>query len=633
MVKYKAIMIRFIQITLLILYIFGGINTPVSANVSDKNNNLLNVRITLQRQDYTLNLNERLILKGNIIDALGRPVTNKNIAFEIDHQYVGQAKSDENGDFEWTSAKNSIAGNYVVTVYSKETRILDATSSNVPLTVLPAQIWVQTVPTIPGVTFELNGEQFTTDEGGFASTLVYEAGEYRLDVLVDSYSNPYQRINFDRWLEEEFEPYREISVPANGIIQAGFEVYQLVGQSFIDPNGDLFDTQRIESFSIRSDQGDYFTFKDGSPRWIPAIRVTRRITGLEETRVLYSLLDVTIDGTNVVNKSQQRFYCSPNGNWTISLLLYSLKISAADAISGKPIGESVNVEYPDGKIKNYLLDQNGSLELDLLARGTYYIEMVGTNGLNYNSPVALSRNQDVNLKIISYMDLAIVGIVGLVVAVGLLLYGRPWLVIPEHKKKQLIERRIPQPVSRIAERLNQLKERKPGIAKPGGQVREPKADVPRTYKRLQAPRVILTQSIPQAKTPAIPLHYKDLIRLPNENFVSIVGCSREDFTEMLKVLNARTNKVGRPTKLSAEDQLLATIFVQKAIWNKTELAKFYKISELTLDRYKTKVEIALKESKRHYLLTLTISNDLESYYYRLKNQKKHDQRKKATYEK
>ena len=87
-------------------------------------------------------------------------------------------------------------------------------------------------------------------------------------------------MEFSRWLGETFQPTRQIHLPAeNSVVQVGLDVYELVGQKFVAPDGSAVNPQRISQFSIRSLQGDAFTFHDGQPRRIPASRVTRRRGG------------------------------------------------------------------------------------------------------------------------------------------------------------------------------------------------------------------------------------------------------------------------------------------------------------------------------------------------------------------
>ncbi len=289
-------------------------------------------------------------------------------------------------------------------------------------------VQVQTVPPIPGVTFQIDGKRFVSGEDGFANIQIGQPGRYRLYALIDRYHNPFQRIEFGRWVTESFKPFQDIQVPTNKVIQIGLNVYYLTGQSFVDLNGSPVNPQRIKEFSIRSTQGDLFTFHDVQPHWIPASRVARRVSGLEEVKLLYSVLDVMVDGSNAVNQSQQRFYAQPNEVWPISLILYSLRVHARDALFGFAVGESVKVEFPDGRIENYPFDQAGTAEIHSLVRGNYYVDLVGAHGLSSHLPVALSRQQEVNTRVLTYLDILIIGMFGALIMLGLLLYGRPSLL-------------------------------------------------------------------------------------------------------------------------------------------------------------------------------------------------------------
>ncbi len=59
-----------------------------------------------------------------------------------------------------------------------------------------------------------------------------------------------------------------------------------------------------------------------------------------------------------------------------------------------------------------------------LARGAYSFRILGVNGLSTRAPVALSKDQTVVAKVISYLDLAVVGLAGVLLAVGLFAVGR-----------------------------------------------------------------------------------------------------------------------------------------------------------------------------------------------------------------
>ena len=301
-----------------------------------------------------------------------------------------------------------------------------APQGNPPAPKGPQVAKLQTVPATPGVTFQIAGQQFVTGADGSAVIIVPTPGTYDLQVITETYHDPYRRVEFSRWLSQSAQPTRQIHLPTQDpVIQVGLDVYMLVGQKFVDLDGKPVDLQRISSFSIRSLQGDAFTFHDGQPRWIPASRVTRRrLGGLEVVPLLYTITSVTVDGSNVVNKAQQQFHAEPNGTWTITLLFYSMQVHARDALFGFPVGTGLKLELPNGRVQTYPLDSGGTGQAVALARGQYYFQITGARGFSPRAPVSLSRNQDLNARVITYLDLGTVFGAGVLVAVGLLVYGK-----------------------------------------------------------------------------------------------------------------------------------------------------------------------------------------------------------------
>ena len=74
------------------------------------------------------------------------------------------------------------------------------------------------------------------------------------------------------------------------------------------------------------------------------------------------------------------------------------------------------------------MDENSEVFIDSLARGEYTIQAKGVGGIAPETPVSLSRDQDVVLKVLSTFDMAVGVGLGAIIALGLLLYGRPELV-------------------------------------------------------------------------------------------------------------------------------------------------------------------------------------------------------------
>jgi hypothetical protein len=537
--------------------LLGGFTTPASAGAKP------HPVITLTEMG-DVKLGDPFTLAGTIKDHLGRPVKNKSIQFLLDGEYLGQARTDENGLFQRKFTNALDAGTYTITAASSATHLLDLAVASTSLKILPAEVRIQTVPAVSGVPFQINGTRYISDKDGLAIAKLNTPGLYRLEVLVDQYRNPTKRIEFARWLEESYEPFQEIKVPTDDVIQVGLDIYHQVGQSFLDLDGSPVDPKRISEFTIRSAQGDMFVLHDGQQRWIPASRVARRVTGLEETKLLYSVLSVTVDGSNVVNQSQQRFYTYPRENWPISLLLYSLRISAKDGLFGSPVGKSVNVEFPDGRVLNYPLDQTGMVEIPSLARGNYYIELVGANGLSNRTPVALSRNQDISTKVVTYLDLTIAGALGAFIALGLLLYGRPSL-LRKNNRQAAKEKEWALVPEALLENTGQLVD----------------------YRHLR---------------------YETVKMFDDDDFKKSTGVDRDIFEKMLALYQKSLHRAGKQPKLSGADQILLTLLCLREHRAEFEIGQIYGVSETTVRRTIKKVKNAMMKSVE---FDLSVSNGLQ----------------------
>ena len=412
---------------LLVLGLLAGSSLPTMVTAA--------ARIAKYPTSFTLSpitsveLGQPFILSGYLTASGGSPVPNKDISVMLDGSKLGQTRTNASGAFQRKFTDLINAGTHTITVSDDITRYYYGTTASTSLVVTPADVRIQTIPATPGLAFEINGQTIVSGADGVADIKIGYAGKYEVTARVDKYSNPDQRLEFSRWVDNTFQPFTFIQVPSNQTIEVGLNVYEQVGENFVDLNGSPVDTARVSQFTIRSAQGDTFVLKDGTPQWIPASRIARRQAGLEATPLQYSVINVTVDGSNVVNASQQRFFAQPNGTWQISLILYSLTIHATDGLFGSTVGKSINLVYPDGKILNYPYDLSGTVTINNLARGNYSVQVIGAKGLKQVIPVALSRSQTVEVKIPTSIDLIILFGLGLLMVLGLLVFGRRQLVM------------------------------------------------------------------------------------------------------------------------------------------------------------------------------------------------------------
>jgi hypothetical protein len=200
-----------------------------------------------------------------------------------------------------------------------------------------------------------------------------------------------------------------------------------VSQTFVDLSNNPVDMSRIETLTLQGTDGSKFTFDDGTVRWLRGGRIARRQTGLEATQIMYSVESVIINGSNTVNRYQQRFFVEPNSVWPIQLLLYHATFTAADALFGFPIGTGINVKYPDGHVEYMAFGKDHEVKIGPVPRGEYKVQVIGASGMAPETPLALSRNQVLDLKVLSTLNMGLGGGLGFFFVFGLLLYGRPYL--------------------------------------------------------------------------------------------------------------------------------------------------------------------------------------------------------------
>jgi len=372
---------------------------------------------------------------------VGQPIPNQPIFILVDGIRKAEGKTDSRGIASITLKFKFPAGTYhVQAIYPGIISIgLPRATAEAGMIIEPARTAIYTVPPVPNASFKLNNKIYTADENGVADIVINSSGVYTLellpitpDILPDN-----TRLEFARWNDNVFTANRVVYFPRDRRLEVGFTVSYQVDQELYDTTGAVVDPARVSSMTVRG-VGNTFTFDGAGPHWLPANRLTRRIgERLQSEPILYYFREITIDGANVVNKGEQRFSILPNDVWPVQVLLYSAHFSARDAMFGFPIGKGIELTYPDGRKEEFLFDRGSAdVIIPALARGSYSARIIGAGGSAPPTSVHLSRNQDVELLMLSYLDIALIAGIPLLVALGFFFLGRPyWLRVLRHPSK------------------------------------------------------------------------------------------------------------------------------------------------------------------------------------------------------
>jgi hypothetical protein len=165
--------------------------------------------------------------------------------------------------------------------------------------------------------------------------------------------------------------------------------------------------------------------------------------GFEARDTDYKFTKVMMAGSNVVHEAQQQFFPSRDQTPVVKLLLYSATFSARDLIFGGTIGSGIDLEYPDGHVRHMEFQKGHTVRIDDLPRGHYNVT---ANALAFrvSQSMTLSKDQNVDFRVITYYDAVVVAVfLGVIVALLLVVGHRM-----RRRARGVTEEPTPVPVER-----------------------------------------------------------------------------------------------------------------------------------------------------------------------------------------
>jgi hypothetical protein len=273
----------------------------------------------------------------------------------------------------------------------------------------------RTVPTVAGVRIRSRGQIVRTDRTGLVTLTVRRTGPGYRDIEVPKVLATQLPSGRQARFAGLFESGRTL----------GISIHTRTRLRFLDPAGERVPTRRITSALLASDNGARIRVKGGVTPMLQASRVLLTSAGVRSRPIEYAVERVEIDGANVVNRAQRRFFPLRTARVRVPLLLYSARFVATDALFGGRGGRAVLLRYPSGRIVRIPL-RHGVASAVGLPRGQYRVQ-ADAPGYSFERPLWLSRDQIVDLRLVSYLDFAVMFGGLAMVALGLLLAGRPLL--------------------------------------------------------------------------------------------------------------------------------------------------------------------------------------------------------------
>lgn len=284
----------------------------------------------------------------------------------------------------------------------------------------PGVLRVQTVPAVRGARVSADGNVVRTNARGRAALAVpnFRGMRERLN-LPSTQVNPTTRVSLDRVLGD----------PAHGVsgepVLVGLTTQRLVRWTFTSRTGREVSSRNVSLLELKSNTGQVVTLEGPDvrrPIWLAASRTQQTVDGLISKDLYWTVSRAVVDGADVVNRGQQKFFPTHNVQWDIDLLFFRVEFVGRDLLFGGHSGVGVEMTGPDGRTRRVEF-VNGMAAVNNLPRGSYDVRVYGS-GISFTRPMSVSKDQMAEIEVITHMNLwLIAGVVGLT-AVSLVLVGR-----------------------------------------------------------------------------------------------------------------------------------------------------------------------------------------------------------------
>lgn len=276
---------------------------------------------------------------------------------------------------------------------------------------------VETIPPLVGVEVRIDDQVRTTGADGVARFRLVVVANIRQRIMVET---PDVGSEEDGYLADYARLYRR----DDRHYALAFNVHKPVTFSFHGSNGEEIGLSDIDATNLKNRLGGvYPDVALDRPLWLHAQRVVSTQQGPELRDIEWSIESVIVKDTNVVNRAQVRFFPAEVDHIEVPTLFFSATFRITDLFFKTTTGDAIELTHPDGEVTTHQLEDDGTINLPSLPRGEYHAVVLGP-GPRISRPVALSRNQDLELELLSWLDLGVVAI-GLVVFLALpLVFGR-----------------------------------------------------------------------------------------------------------------------------------------------------------------------------------------------------------------
>ena len=262
----------------------------------------------------------------------------------------------------------------------------------------------------------VEGKIYETDSHGLAIAPVPRKGVYGIRLETPDVRLPGRKLSFALWSDGIDSAARDVEVNRFVLLEAAFEEsYRL---NFMDEGGGPpLDVSAVSSATFVDDLGRRHETRPAHDPWLRATRIDDAGARFKKERIRYRLERAVVGGADAAPDTPELLEGDPINHWRVPLELHSLSVSVRDAFLRGPTGAAISVQFPDGHLERTALRQ-GRAELQGLAAGSYRIRAEG-DGISRFKSVAVDGPAVVSIRLLSWLDLLLVTLVGAIIAAAL----------------------------------------------------------------------------------------------------------------------------------------------------------------------------------------------------------------------
>jgi hypothetical protein len=287
---------------------------------------------------------------------------------------------------------------------------------------------IKTLPPIAGVRVKVDGSELVTGPNGTVRTLITKQQRDALVANRDAHLQvittnvgitPALRGRFHGWYQEGY-----VFTPQNPVGEveiATFDLDALTGFTFVDRHHAALDARGITDMQIRSSLGGLTDIGRPKAVWLRAAVVTSVAGKVVLKDVEWRLASVTFHQTNIVQRGAQHFKPRHAPKVAVQVNVFTVQFHALDAFFGSPKGTMLKLTLPDGTIRTVALHK-GRATVEQLPSGDYDV-LIDARGLGKDQSITVTNDASIDLKVLSFTDIALVLVVLALLVGGVLLFG------------------------------------------------------------------------------------------------------------------------------------------------------------------------------------------------------------------